>query len=434
VGVGEDTRVERGQGDGEVAAERVTLGSIVADRQVRYAMIAAFTAMLGFGMVGPVLPLFARSFHVGYGAVAIMVSAYAFTRLLLDVVAGPVVQRAGERRSATTGVVATGIASALTAGSPTFPLAVCAWALAGAGSAVLFTAVYSYLLKVVPHERMARTLSVFWGSLSVSWIVGAPIGGALGRVGLAVPLWVNAGMCLAAGWVFWRYTTDPPAKPRDESEPVIRSRRVLRDMLRVPAFRAVLFVNLSLFWLFAAMSTIAPLFAQRSLGLGALGVSLALTGFAITELAVLYPAGIASDRYGRKWPLVIGLVGLAVTIGLLGFSTGAVAFAVLLALAGVASGIAGVSPNAMLSDLTPKARLPVAVAGYRFCGDLGYVVGPALAGITAQVAGFRAAFVVAALPGLLAGLFLLPVPETKSLRDGEATAPPVAPASREVPL
>jgi MFS family permease len=153
--------------------------------------------------------------------------------------------------------------------------------------------------------------------------------------------------------------------------------------------------------------------------------------FVVTELAVLYPAGIASDRYGRKWLLVIGLLGLAITTAALGLTSEAVAFALLLGVGGVASGVAGVSPPAMLGDLTPEDRSAVSVAAYRFCGDLGYVVGPLLAGLTAQFVGFGAAFAVAALPTFLSALFLLPVPETR--KRVEETALPVTPALNPIP-
>jgi MFS family permease len=171
--------------------------------------------------------------------------------------------------------------------------------------------------------------------------------------------------------------------------------------------------------LFAAINTIVPLFAQRSLGLGTVGISVALTVFAVTELSVLYPAGIASDRFGRKWLLIVGLLGLGIITAVLGLTSEAIAFTVLLGVGGIASGVAGVSPPAMLGDLTPEDRSAVAVAAYRFCGDFGYVVGPLLAGLTAQFVGFPAAFLVAALPTLLSALFLLPVPETR----GRHTAP-----------
>ena len=49
----------------------------------------------------------------------------------------------------------------------------------GVGSSLLFTAVYSYLLKVVPSERMGRTFSLFYGALSVGVVAGAPLGGVI---------------------------------------------------------------------------------------------------------------------------------------------------------------------------------------------------------------------------------------------------------------
>src|SRR5262249_7854631 len=149
-GEGERSGVQPSANPAHPEPQKVTLRTILADGPVRTAMIGTFVAMLGFVMVGPVLPLFARSFGVGYGAVAAMVSAYALTRLVLDVVSGGLVRRMGERTSATVGVLITGVATGFTAAAPTFALAVVAWGAAGAGSALLFTAMYSYLLKVVP--------------------------------------------------------------------------------------------------------------------------------------------------------------------------------------------------------------------------------------------------------------------------------------------
>ena len=44
-------------------------------------ILVVFLVMAGAGLVLPVLPLFARSFGVGYGAVGLLVSAYGLARL-----------------------------------------------------------------------------------------------------------------------------------------------------------------------------------------------------------------------------------------------------------------------------------------------------------------------------------------------------------------
>ena len=56
-------------------------------------MLVAFVLMAGFGVVAPILPLFARSFGVGYAAAGGMISAFAAARLAFDLVAGPLIDR-----------------------------------------------------------------------------------------------------------------------------------------------------------------------------------------------------------------------------------------------------------------------------------------------------------------------------------------------------
>src|ERR671922_1944000 len=88
--------------------------SILSDRRVAAVVLVVFTVMAGAGLVLPILPLFARSFGVGYGAVGLLVSAYGLARLVFDLVAGPIVDRFGERATAVGGLALIGIGSALT--------------------------------------------------------------------------------------------------------------------------------------------------------------------------------------------------------------------------------------------------------------------------------------------------------------------------------
>jgi MFS family permease len=55
---------------------------------------------------------------------------------------------------------------------------------------------------------------------------------------------------------------------------------------------------------------------------------------------------------------------------------------------------------------------------FRFCGDLGFTIGPLLAGFTATAFGFEVAFVVAAVPTVIA--FLLAVRMEETLRPARA--------------
>ena len=188
--------------------ERTGIAAIVSDRRVVGVVLVVFIVMAGAGLVLPVLPLFARSFGVGYGAVGLLVSAYGLARLVFDLVAGPIVDRLGERLTAVLGLAVTGLGSAMTGLAPGFAMAVVAWAAAGAGSAIALAAVYTRLLRVVPTRRMARTLGIFYGAFNTGVVAGGAASGLVAdRFGLAGPLLLNAAVVAAAAGLWLAIVT-----------------------------------------------------------------------------------------------------------------------------------------------------------------------------------------------------------------------------------
>ena len=241
---------------------------IIRDPALRVIMLVVFVIMLGFGIVAPILPLFARSFGVSYGAAGLLISAFAFTRLAFDLFAGPVVDRWGEQRSSIAALLFVAGSSALTAVAPNYPLAVIFRAAGGAGSALLFAALYSYLLKIVPAERMARASGLFYGAFNVGIIAGGPLGGAIaGQFGLRAPLYFYAGVLVVSAIAFRRFVPDPPRVARPEAmEATSRERFV--GVLKNPAILRVAILNFAYLWMIVAVyDTLMPLFARYRLGM-----------------------------------------------------------------------------------------------------------------------------------------------------------------------
>jgi MFS transporter, DHA1 family, multidrug resistance protein len=384
-------------------------------------ILVVFLVMAGAGLVLPVLPLFARSFGVGYGAVGLLVSAYGLARLVFDLVAGPIVDRLGERVTAVLGLAVTGLGSAMTGLAPGFALAVVAWAAAGAGSAIALAAVYTRVLRVVPTRQMARTLGIFYGAFNTGFIAGGAASGLVAdRFGLAGPLLVNAAVvAVAAGlWLAIVPAGDLAADgaPRPSAD---RGRLGLGRLLRTPGLVPVVLTNFAYLWMVAVVfDTLVPLFASDVLGMSTVGIGVLFAVALGTEFLVLYPAGSVADRRGRKPVLVPALAGLAVATAVLGLAPSPLALGVLLAVLGVMSGAAGVPPGAMLSDVAPEPASGMAVGVFRFCGDLGFTLGPLLAGWAIPVVGFAWAFTLAAVPTVAALALVVRTPET--LRRAEA--------------
>ncbi len=375
--------------------------------EIRAAMLGTFVIMLGFGIVSPVLPNYARSFGVGYDAVGFLISAFSFARLVSDPFVGRFIDRYGERAMTTLGAVGVGVSSIAAGLAPTFGLLVLFRSAGGVGSALFFAGLLSYLLRTIPPERTGRVMSVYYGSFNVGFIAGGPLGGLVARwFGIASPLHVYGIACFVSAWLFWR-TMRNPERRADE----VRSGGLRRLPWRRPLV-AVLATNGAYLWIIGAVySTLIPLFGREEVGLTLGGVGLGLAIATATELVSLFPAGKATDR-GRRAVLIPSLAAFGGIAALFGFAGGTVAFMGGMAALGVASGFAGVPPAPMLSDVTPEELKGSAVAVFRFVGDLGFVLGPLIAGWTADTLGFGAAFAISSVPVFVALALVLSIHET----------------------
>ena len=417
--------------DGQTT-QRVSLRMIVSDPPVRVVLLMIFVIMLGFGIVAPILPLYARSFGVSYRTASLLISAFAFTRLLTDPFSGAIVDRFGERLTAMAGVLIVGV-SAFLAGLPSsFRLVLLLRAAGGAGSSVFFSALYSYLLKVVPRDRMARTMSVFYGTLNVGIIAGGPIGGLVANAfGLASPLFLYAGLCFVSAGLYLRFMPqtsrtvegETPLAERDEG-PHVGRRTIgqLRALLRTPAFPTVLVLNLAFSWLIVGVyDTLVPLFAKEGLGVSTVGVGAIFAMAVAGEFCFLYPAASIADRVGRRPVVIVAFSTMAVMTAAVGFAGTPVALGLLVAMLGFSSGAAAGAPAAMLSDVVPGRGTGTPVGVFRFAGDLGFMLGPFVAGASVGAFGFRGAFAVMAIPAVVAVAFVLRTKETLD-RSGRAAA------------
>ena len=435
---GEETSAEADASEPSMglAGQKVGIRVILSDPAVRTVMLIVVVIMMGFGIIAPILPLYARSFGVGYDAAGLLISAFAMARLIFDLIAGPIVDRWGERLTATAGVLFLGVSSILTAKAPNFPLAVFFRGVGGAGSSVMFAAMYSYLLKVVPKDRMARTLGIFFGSFNIGFIAGGPAGGLIAQhYGLASPLLFYAALCFLTGGLYLRYLPDPNHSAQasvdafrggEASGARLSTWTTIKELLAIRGFVTAIVANLAFFWVIAgAYDTLVPLFGREHLGMSTVGIGAGLAATIAGEFLVLYPAGTAADRFGRKPLMVPALIWLAVAIAAVGWAGSPGFFILLLGVVGFGSGSVAVSPTAILSDVVPDGRSGTAVGVFRFCGDLGFVLGPLVAGVTASSLGFKGAFGVVAIPVLVALVFVLRTPET--LRPGEAAPPRTVP-------
>ncbi len=122
------------------------------------------------------------------------------------------------------------------------------------------------------------------------------------------------------------------------------------------------------------------IYASETLALPLAAVASLMTVNAATGLVSAILAGPVIDRLGRKWAMVLGLIGNGLCYVLLTRAGTYGAFALVMGASGVFSPLYNVGTDAMLADLIPMGRRADAFALIRMARNIGVATGPALGG------------------------------------------------------
>ena len=148
------------------------------------------------------------------------------------------------------------------------------------------------------------------------------------------------------------------------------------------------------------ISPILPLFAQ-TFGVGAALAGLSISIFGFARLITNLPAGLISDRYGRRILLVGGPVVVCVSSILSGLAPDFWTLIAFRFIAGVGSAMYMTGAMVMLADITTPGNRGRVMSLYQGSILIGVSLGPAVGGGVAELFGVRAPFHVV---GVLAGL------------------------------
>lgn len=116
-------------------------------------------------------------------------------------------------------------------------------------------------------------------------------------------------------------------------------------------------------------------------------------------------AGPIIDRLGRKWIMVISLLGNGLVYVLMSQAETYFGFAIAEGLLGALNPLYRVGADAMLADLIPREKRHTAYAIIRMSGNTGVAIGPAIGGFVA-VRSYTTAFFIAAAGMILYGLLI----------------------------
>ena len=382
---------------------------------------ASFMIALGYGLVAPVLPSFARSFNVGVAATTIVVSALAAMRLVFAPGAGKLISRFGERPIYTCGMVIVAVSSFVNAAAWDYWVLLASRAFAGIGSVMFTVSAMGLLVRLAPSHMRGRVSGYYATAFLLGNIMGPVVGGALSGLGMRLPFALYGCSLLVAGAIVWFMM--PPADQIDAereaySLPTQHDTGSNASPDTNDASATALFTNFTIGWaVLGIQSSLIPLLAAYLATGGDAsrapeGTVLASTVMAVGSLANALTqtvSGRLSDNLGRRIMIFIGLLIAGTAISTIGISSAPWMLVALIV--GMGAGAALITPSlqASVADVIGSKRdgAPV-LATFQMHSDFGMILGPLLAGAVADTWGFTPAFMLCGGLLLAASLTWLP--------------------------
>lgn len=389
--------------------------------EFRKLLAISITVALGFGMVIPVLPLYAESFGVGLAAIGLVQFVFGLTRFSFGLVGGLVVDRFGERACTMAGLLIVALSSYAVGFADSFPQLVIARGFGGAGSALFIGGLMNRILRIIEPEAMGRATGAFRSSFLVGIGAGPVLGGVVAsEFGLTAPFHFYATGLLVATAIAWVVMAGGPARSTVQKKPPLEALRAARPLLSDLRYVVALLATFVGWWTISGPGQIVGVvYAKNRLELSADQIGAAITMLAVGEVLILWVAGRASDRYGRRSVLVPSLGVVALSAVLMGQIEGIpfAFFPLMVALgAGVAAG--GTAAGGLLADSIPKEGSGAAVGVNQMAGDLGYLIAPSAIGAVAETSlDYEGAYLIGALPAVVVFFFALRLPRRRTTPD-----------------
>ncbi|MBZ0265520.1 MFS transporter [bacterium] len=381
-------------------------------------LVTVFIALVGFGIVIPLLPVYAEQYGASGVTVGFLMMTYSLMQFLLAPLAGKISDKIGRRPiiiislAITTGsYILFGLADSLT-------LLFVSRIFAGIGGADI-TVAQAYIADVTPPEKRAKGMGLFGAAFGVGFIVGPVLGGLLAPFGQAVPAFTAAAFAgVTTIWAIWKLPE--PEKHRGK---VQRSLSFMKSMSG--GVSGVVLLQFLTVFVQSQLQSMLVLFNVHNFSWTARenGYYLGLIGFT----AVIVQGGLIGTlvrKYGERTLVWIGLI--LIGSGMYMISKGDVLSWLIVGGIVNALGFASVLPSlsSLVSQRAPKDKQGQVLGVFQSAGSLGRILAPISGGLLydhlAPSAPFSIGSVLAVMTAILAFVVLRKLPS----HHADTTIPP----------
>jgi DHA1 family tetracycline resistance protein-like MFS transporter len=342
-------------------------------------LLVVFVDLIGFGMIIPILPLYAKSFQAEEWQIGLLLGCYSFMQFLASPVLGYISDRIGRKPVLLVSLIGSVIGYAVMANAHSLTMLFIARIIAGICGASVGTAA-AYIADITPAENRSRRMGLIGAAFGVGFVLGPAIGGILSHFWTVAPFWFGAGLAFLNAIAVLLFLPEPEkhVKRSEVSSPVAA------DAVGRTGFDGIALLVVTYFVAiagFAIVTMIYPQVLDRRFTLNTSQISMVFVFLGLVGALIQGGAiGRLAKRFGDYKLAGAGLLLMAISMLVMPLAQNMGLF--LLFTFGLAVGNSLAQPTlmAMASRLAATTAQGRVIGTVQSAGSLGRVVGPSAGG------------------------------------------------------
>lgn len=351
--------------------------------------------LIGFGIVLPILPLWAQHFGAGAAEIGMLSAVYSLAQVIFAPVWGRMSDRVGRRPVILVTLLGSCVSSLMIGFAHTIVLLFVARIINGISGAS-YAAAQAYIADITDDAGRARGMGLIGAAFGIGLILGPALGAGLSLISPATPFFFAGGLAAVNLVLAWRLLPES-RRPGSITAPTGRM-AMLRRALASRDLGPLVWMSFIATFAFVGMEATFALLGSHRFGYGpaAMGMLFAFVGIA-AALGQGVLVGRLVARYGETPVMVWGLAGTAAGLALLAAAVDLPLLLAALLVLGVFSGLAFATLSALISHAAPVDQQGGILGVAASSSGLARVGGPILAGILFEYVNPSAPLVVGAV-------------------------------------
>jgi len=363
-------------------------------------LLSVFIALLGIGIIIPVMPVFATELGANGLALGMIIAAFSVSRGLLQPVVGNLSDRLGRKGFLVTGLFIYGVVGLLIPQAGSIINLLLIRAFQGVGSAMIVPIGMAYMSVLAPPGQEGRYQSYLNIAIFCGIGCGPVIGGIVSDLlGFESVFYVMAALSFGAFILVLKNMPAQQAQVKASATGLLKS---LQMMMQSRLTLGILLARLVTMVIMVPSMAFLPLLMTQTIGASGLQIGFVIACRTLVNAVLQVPAGKVADKYNKLFLLVTGCICLSGVIMLIPFMKTFFMFLLIYCLLGLGEAIiwpvlgayASIEGRKRYGHGTMMGVFSLAMSG-------GIMAGAMLAGFSMDVWGIEFAYFVTAATVLI---------------------------------